>query len=74
MEFVTNAISFVTDNWGVIVGVAGGLYAAALAVVNFTKTPKDNEILSKVYGVAMFAAGLFTKEARGLREDGTPKA
>lgn len=41
-----------------------GFHAFALAVVNLTPTPKDNEVLAKYYRVIEVMAGLFTKRTK----------
>lgn len=73
MEFISNVIAWSVENWAVIAGIAGAAHVLALAIVNVTKTPKDNEILAKVYAVLSFVGGLVTKEARGVNADGAPK-
>lgn len=40
------------------------LHAAAVVIVNLTPTPKDNEVVAKVYKVIEMAAGIFTKIAK----------
>jgi hypothetical protein len=47
-----------TDNWSEIVAVLGALHIIALAVVNVTPTPKDNEIYGKVYKIVEKLAGI----------------
>lgn len=44
-----------------IVTVLFALHAAAVAVVNLTPTPKDDEIVSKFYRVIEIFAGIVTK-------------
>jgi hypothetical protein len=61
-------LQFITDNW---TGIAAALLAAhglALAIVNLTPTPKDNEILAKVYKGIEWAAGFFTKKSKDTGE------
>ena len=57
-------IEFITQNWADIVAVAGALHLLALAVVNLTPTPKDDEVYSKFYKVIERLAGIFTKTAK----------
>lgn len=40
------------------------VHAAALAIVNLTPTPKDDEIVAKAYKVVEFVAGFVTKKAK----------
>lgn len=40
------------------------VHAAAVAVVNLTPTPKDDEAVAKYYRIIEFAAGLFTRLAK----------
>lgn len=57
-------MEFVTENWeGLLVAFAAA-HALALAIVNLTPTPKDNEVLAKVYKVVEVFAGLFTPKAK----------
>jgi hypothetical protein len=44
-----------------ILGVLFAIHAAALAIVNLTPTPKDDEIVSKYYRVLEILAGVITK-------------
>ena len=57
-------IEYVTNNWEGIVAVLAGLHAVAVAVVNLTPTPKDDEYLAKAYGYIEVLAGLFTTKAK----------
>lgn len=47
-----------------ILAVLGAVHTIALFIVNLTPTPKDNEILGKVYKVVEVLAGLVTKKAK----------
>ena len=55
---------WLSDNWPSVVAAALAIHAAAVAVVNLTPTPKDNEFVSKVYGWVEKFAGIFTKKAK----------
>ena len=48
---VQNSWIFLISNWGEIVGLAGAIHFLALAVVNITPTPKDNEAYARFYKV-----------------------
>lgn len=39
-------------------------HALAVAVVNLTPTPKDDELVAKVYKYIEFAAGIVSKKAK----------
>ena len=54
----------ITSNWAEIVSVAAGAHMLALAVVNLTPTPKDDEIYGKIYRAIEILAGLVTKLAK----------
>jgi hypothetical protein len=60
----SKVVDFLLSNWGEIVSVAGAIHLLALAVVNLTPTPKDDEIYSKVYKVIEKLAGIITKIAK----------
>ena len=57
-------MSFIFNNWSEIVGVAGAAHLVALAVVNLTPTPKDDEAYARFYKVIEKFAGLITKMAK----------
>jgi len=44
--------------------IAGALNVLASVIVNLTPTPKDNELLAKVYKAIEWSAGIFTKRAK----------
>lgn len=60
----SKVVDFLLSNWGEIVSVAGAIHLLALAVVNLTPTPKDDEIYAKVYKVIEKLAGIVTKIAK----------
>lgn len=60
MEIVT----WFQENWAAVVGAIVAIHAAALAVVNLTPTPKDNEALAKVYPWIERLAGLVSNKAK----------
>ena len=57
-------MDFLLSNWSEIVGIAGALHILALAIVNVTPTPKDNEFYGKLYKIVEKIAGIFTKIAK----------
>ena len=60
----SKVVDFLLSNWGEIVSVAGAIHLLALAIVNLTPTPKDDEIYGKVYKVIEKLAGIVTKIAK----------
>jgi hypothetical protein len=57
-------VDFVTANWDGIMAAILAAHGLALAVVNLTPTPKDNEALSKVYRVVEWLGGIFTSKVK----------
>jgi hypothetical protein len=57
-------VDFITQNWADIVAIAGALHLLALAIINVTPTPKDNEVYGKFYKVIERLAGILTKTAK----------
>ena len=57
-------MAFVLENWSNIVGIAGAAHLLALAIVNVTPTPKDDELYGKFYKVIEMIAGIVTKVAK----------
>ena len=56
-------MQWLTDNLGEIISLVAGLHVVALIIVNLTPTPKDNEVLAKVYGFVKKLAGLITAKS-----------
>jgi len=44
-----------------IIAALLAVHAAAVAIVNLTPTPKDNDAVAKIYRVIEIAAGIITK-------------
>lgn len=57
-------INHLTENWTEVVGVLAALHMLALAIVNVTPTPKDDELYGKLYKVIEVIAGIVTKLAK----------
>jgi len=57
-------MDYLLNNWSEIVGIAGAVHLLALAIVNLTPTPKDDEIYAKAYKVIEKLAGVVTKLAK----------
>lgn len=57
-------MDFITENWEEILAVLAALHGLAIAIVNLTPTPKDDEILAKIYRVVEILAGICTKLAK----------
>lgn len=51
----------ITTNWSEIVSVAAAVHILALAIINLTPTPKDDEIYGKIYRAIEILAGVITK-------------
>lgn len=66
MDFVKTAVEWLTTNWEAVAAVFAGAHALALAIVNLTPTPRDDEILGRVYRVVEMVAGLFTDTVKTL--------
>ena len=47
-----------------IVAALVAVHAAAVAIVNLTPTPKDDEVVAKAYVVIEWLAGIFTPKAK----------
>ena len=54
-------IAFIVTNGPEILGVLFAIHAAALAIVNLTPTPKDDEAVAKYYRVLEILAGIVTR-------------
>lgn len=54
-------VSYIMANLPEIVAVLFAVHAAALAVVNLTPTPKDDEYVAKFYRFIEILAGIVTK-------------
>lgn len=57
-------LQYLLNNWAEVAGIAGALHLLALAIVNLTPTPKDDEIYGKVYKVIEMIAGIISKTAK----------
>ena len=57
-------LQYLLNNWAEIAGIAGALHILALAIVNLTETPRDDEIYGKFYKVIEKIAGIISKTAK----------
>ena len=57
-------IAWVSTNSTALATALLAVQAAAVAIVNLTPTPKDDEVMAKVYKVVEFLAGILTKKAK----------
>ena len=57
-------LQYLLNNWAEVAGIAGALHLLALAIVNLTPTPKDDEIYGKFYKVIVMIAGIVSKTAK----------
>lgn len=57
-------LNYLLNNWGEIAGIAAALHILALAIVNVTPTPKDDELYGKLYKVIEIIAGIISKTAK----------
>lgn len=56
--------AFLVAHGAEIVAAMFAVHAAALAIVNLTPTPKDDEAVAKFYRVIELLAGIITKVAK----------
>ena len=57
-------INWVAAHWAEIMGAAAAVHAAAIAIVNLTPTPADDEAVAKVYSWIELAAGIVSPKAK----------
>ncbi len=57
-------LEWITTNGDAIAAALLATHAAAVAIVNLTPTPKDDEILAKLYKPIEWLAGILTKKAK----------
>lgn len=57
-------MTLILDNLASITGILGAAHLLALAIVNVTPTPKDDELYGKFYKVIEKIAGIVTKVAK----------
>jgi hypothetical protein len=57
-------INWVAAHWAEIMGAVAAVHAAAVAIVNLTPTPKDDEVVAQVYRWVEIAAGIVTPKAK----------
>lgn len=57
-------MNFIIENWEAFLAVLAALHGLAIAIVNLTPTPKDDEILAKIYRVIEILAGILTSRAK----------
>ena len=59
-----NFMNFITENGEAFLEVLAALHGLAIAIVNLTPTPKDNEVIAKIYKVVEILAGILTDRAK----------
>ena len=57
-------MNFITENWEAFLAVLAALHGLAIAIVNLTPTPKDDEVIAKIYRVVEILAGILTDRAK----------
>ena len=57
-------INHLSEYWAEIAGILAALHVLALAIVNATPTPRDDELYGKLYKVIEVIAGIITKTAK----------
>lgn len=66
MDFsiLVSGLDFLRSNTDGILSVIAAVHALALAIVNLTPSPKDNEEVEKWYRYVEYAAGLIHPRAK----------
>jgi hypothetical protein len=57
-------MNFIIENWDAFLTVLAAMHGLAVAIVNLTPTPKDDEIIAKIYKVVEVLAGILTDRAK----------
>jgi hypothetical protein len=57
-------INLLVANWDAVLAITVAAHGPALAIVNLTPTPKDDETLAKVYRGVELVAGLVSPKAK----------
>jgi hypothetical protein len=57
-------INYLSENWAEIAGILAAVHVLALAIVNATPTPRDDELYGKLYKVIEVIAGIVTRTAK----------
>ena len=57
-------MEWLAENKALVLEVFVAVHALALAIVNLTPTPKDNEVLGKVYKWIEVLGGVVTRKAK----------
>lgn len=58
---MTALIAWIIANGPEVIGVLLAIHGAALAIVNLTPTPKDDEYVAKYYRIIEILAGIVTR-------------
>ena len=57
-------IHYLSENWAEVASILAAVHVLALAIVNVTPTPRDDEIYGKLYKIIEVIAGIVTKTAK----------
>jgi hypothetical protein len=57
-------LQYLINNWAEVAGVLAAVHVLALAIVNATPTPRDDELYGKLYKVIEVIAGIVSKTAK----------
>ena len=57
-------LQYFLNNWAEVAGVLAAVHVLALAIVNATPTPRDDELYGKLYKVIEVIAGIVSKTAK----------
>jgi hypothetical protein len=61
---MTGIVAYLIAHGSEILGALFAVHAAAVAIVNLTPTPRDNEVVAKYYRVLEIIAGMVTKMSK----------
>lgn len=64
MLTVAGILAFLSANGTEILAALFAVHAAAVAIVNLTPTPKDNDVVAKYYRFIEILAGIISKMSK----------